>query len=123
MKFLGVTHSSKTSYHPAANVMVERFYRRLKSALYAHSCSNPSLRSSLPYILLGVRSSLMEDMCLSSSQLVYVFTLSLLENSLAVPVPRIPKLCKIYIPACVKRWRPLSQSKQGNQRSLRRSSV
>ncbi|CAF2747552.1 unnamed protein product [Lepeophtheirus salmonis] len=67
MKFLGVTHSSKASYLPAANGMVERFYRQLKSALYAYSCSNLSWRFSLPHILLGIQSSLKEDIGLSSS--------------------------------------------------------
>ena len=67
---LGSSRFRTTSYHPIANGMVERFHRQLKAALRSHP--NPSnWIKSLPLVLLGIRSSLKEDVGCTSAELVY----------------------------------------------------
>ncbi|XP_064463210.1 uncharacterized protein LOC135374130 [Ornithodoros turicata] len=59
-----------TAYHPAANGMVERLHRQLKAAL----CSQPEPTNwvdHLPWVLLGLRSSLKQDLKCSSAELVF----------------------------------------------------
>lgn len=69
-KLLGTTRIRTTSYHPAANGMVERFHRQLKAALKAHE--DPSRWSEqLPLTLLGIRSSIKEDLSCSAAELVF----------------------------------------------------
>ncbi|UYV77431.1 hypothetical protein LAZ67_15001002 [Cordylochernes scorpioides] len=54
-------HRIRTSpYHPAANGLVESFHRQLKDSLCCHDSTSWSLK--LPLVLLGIRSSLMEDL-------------------------------------------------------------
>ena len=60
-QLLGIHRQRTTAYHPAANGMVERFHRQLKTAL---KCShNPHLwTESLPLVLLGIRTALKGDL-------------------------------------------------------------
>ena len=75
-RLLGVQHISTTAYHPAANGLVERFHRQLKSSLMAQS--DPSNWSDhLPLILLSIRSTIKEDLGCTPAQLVYGTTLTL----------------------------------------------
>ena len=75
-KLLGTTRVRTTSYHPAANGMVERFHRQLKSALKAHE--DPQHWSEhLPLTLLGVRTTVKEDLACSPAELVFGTTLRL----------------------------------------------
>ena len=56
--------------------MIERFHRQLKAALKSHH--NPTDWSrSLPLVLLGIRSSLKEDLGCTAAELVYGTTLRL----------------------------------------------
>lgn len=66
---LGITHIRTTSYHPAANGMVERFHRQLKAAIRSHE--NESWTESLPIVLLGIRSSFKEDLKATAAEMVY----------------------------------------------------
>ena len=69
-----LTHS--TPYHPACNSMVERCFRTLKAALRAHD--NPTnWTENLPLVLLGLRSSVKEDIGVSSAHMVYGTSLHL----------------------------------------------
>ena len=73
---LGSSRIRTTSYHPIANGMIERFHRQLKAALKSHH--NPTDWSrSLPLVLLGIRSSLKEDLGCTAAELVYGTTLRL----------------------------------------------
>lgn len=66
---LGISKSRTTSYHPAANGMVERFHRHLKAALMCHP--NMTWLEALPLVLLGIRTSFKEDLKTSPAELVY----------------------------------------------------
>ncbi|CAK1591943.1 unnamed protein product [Parnassius mnemosyne] len=57
-----------TGYHPCANGMVERMHRQLKAALMCHSNTWTKV---LPLVLLGMRSTLKEDIKTSAAELVY----------------------------------------------------
>lgn len=70
MALLGTSRIRTTAYHPAANGMVERFHRQLKAAIRASD--NPQRWTQhLPLVLLGIRSSLKEDLHCSAAEMVY----------------------------------------------------
>ena len=75
-QLLGIHRQRTTAYHPAANGMVERFHRQLKTAL---KCSrNPHLwTESLPLVLLGIRTAVKDDLKCSTAEMVYGTTLRL----------------------------------------------
>ena len=76
MEFLGCKRIRTTSYHPIANGIIERFHRQLKSSIKA--CHNPIIwTDSLPLILLGIRTTLKEDLHCTAAELVYGTTLRL----------------------------------------------
>ena len=87
---LGSKHVRTTSYHPAANGLVERFHRTLKSALKAQSEPN-KWTESLPLILLALRSSFKADLKCSAAELVYGCTLRL-PGELLVPTKNTESL-------------------------------
>ena len=64
------------AYHPQINGMVERFYRQLKAALKAQ----PNLHSwmdALPLVLLGIRTSLKDNISATAAEVVYGTTFRL----------------------------------------------
>ena len=68
----GVKTHFTTSYHPAANGLVERFHRRLKEALVALTKDEPSQWFwRLPCALLAIRTTLKPDVGASPADLVY----------------------------------------------------
>ena len=74
MELLGCKRLRTTSYHPIANDIIERFHRQLKSSIKA--CNNPiTWTDSLPLILLGIRTTLKEDLHCTAAELVYGTTL------------------------------------------------
>ena len=76
MELLGCKRIRTTSYHPIANGIIERFHRQLKSSIKA--CHNPiTWTDSLPLILLGIRTTLKEDLHCTTAELVYGTTLRL----------------------------------------------
>ena len=68
---LGAQHSSTTAYHPQSNGMVERFHRQLKASLMSLSDKNSNWISDLPLVMLGIRTSVKEDLHLSTAQMVF----------------------------------------------------
>lgn len=68
-KTIGFDHRRTTAYHPQCNGLVERFHRQLKTAITCHSDTNWT--ESLPLVLLGIRSSIKEDLQSSPAELVY----------------------------------------------------
>ncbi|UYV71335.1 hypothetical protein LAZ67_8002676, partial [Cordylochernes scorpioides] len=68
-RLLGINRIRTPPYHPAANGLVERFHRQLKDSLRCHDSTSWSLK--LPLVLLGIRSSLREDLNTTTAELVY----------------------------------------------------
>lgn len=66
---IGARHFRTTSYHPAANGIIERLHRQLKAAIMCHDSSQWT--ESLPLVLLGMRTSFKEDLQASPAELVY----------------------------------------------------
>ena len=89
-RLLGIQRIRTTSYHPIANGMVERLHRQLKAALKTYPTPE-RWTTSLPMVLLGIRTTLKEDLNCTAAELVYGTTLRLLENfSLHRRIPLIP---------------------------------
>jgi cleavage and polyadenylation specificity factor subunit 1 len=75
VKILGTKRIRTTAYHPASNGLVERFHRTLKAAIRAHECEPwPEL---VPLVLLGIRSTLKQDLKCSPAEMVFGTTLRL----------------------------------------------
>ena len=72
----GITRHRTTSYHPQSNGIVERFHRRLKAAIMAHETPNP-WTTTLPAVLLGIRSAVKETLGRSAAEMAYGMTLRL----------------------------------------------
>ena len=70
-RMLGTTHSTTTAYHPQSNGMVERFHRQLKASLMSLSDKNNNWINDLPLVMLGIRTSVKEDLHLSTAQMVF----------------------------------------------------
>ena len=66
----GIHRIRTTAYHPIANGMIERFHRQLKAALKAHPHPEHWV-TSLPMVLLGIRSALKDDLRCTAAELVY----------------------------------------------------
>ena len=76
MQLLGSKRIRTTAYHPIPNGLVERFHRQLKTALKASS-DPTNWADMLPMVLLGIRTSLKQDLKGSTAELVYATTLRL----------------------------------------------
>lgn len=74
-KMLGCTHFKTTAYHPAANGMVERLHRHLKTSIMA--VANNNWNESISIILLALRNTIKEDIACTPAELVYGTTLRL----------------------------------------------
>lgn len=68
-KAVGFQHKRTTAYHPACNGIIERFHRQLKAAITCHADAHWS--EILPQVLLGIRSSIKEDLQASPAELLY----------------------------------------------------
>ena len=76
MKLLGSKRTKTTAYHPEANGLIERFHRSLKSALRAKMNQSNWLEHLL-LVLLGLRTTVKDDLKCSSAEMVYGTTLRL----------------------------------------------
>ena len=74
MHFLGSARIRTTAYHPEANGFVERFHRHLKVSLRATAPCTQWIEA-LPMVLLGLRTSVKEDLGCCTAELVYGTTL------------------------------------------------
>mgnify|MGYP004574948059 CR=1 FL=1 len=69
MHILGVTHLKTTAYHPQSNGMIERWHRTLKASLKCYASQDWCFY--LPLVLLGLRSTIKEDLHCSPAEMVY----------------------------------------------------
>ncbi|XP_065355319.1 uncharacterized protein LOC135949809 [Calliphora vicina] len=80
---LGSKRIRTTAYHPSSNGMIERWHRSLKASLMCHN--NKNWLEVLPTVLMGLRSSIREDVNATPAELVYGTTIrlpcDLLQNS------------------------------------------
>ena len=74
MCLLGSNRIRTTAYHPAANGLVEHFHRQLKASLMSVATPNQWVEA-LPMVLLGIRTSVKEDLGCCTTELVYGTTL------------------------------------------------
>ena len=88
---LGVTHNQTTSYHPQSNGMVERLHRTLKDRLMsrASASGSSSWMSHLPFVLLGLRSSVRVDSGCSPADMLYGGPLRLPGDMFADPASTV----------------------------------
>ena len=70
---LGVSKNLTTAYHPQANGMIERQHRTLKGRLIARACASGTSdwMTHLPFVLLGICTSIRADSSCSPSDLLY----------------------------------------------------
>lgn len=74
-KILGTKRIRTTPYHPCSNGLVERFHRSLKAALMCQD--NTRWTTTLPLVLLGLRTTIKEDLGATCSEMLYGTTVSL----------------------------------------------
>ena len=76
MQLLGCKRIHTTAYHPIANGIIKCFHRQLKSSLKSYP--NPTNWTDiLPIILLGIRTTLKDDLQCTAAELEYGTTLQL----------------------------------------------
>ncbi|GFX96360.1 transposon Ty3-G Gag-Pol polyprotein [Trichonephila clavipes] len=80
------TAKIKTTTYPKSNGIVERFHQHVKSAIKAHE--NDTWSEIVPIILLGIRTTVKEDLQSSCAEIVYGANLRL--PSKMVDVSSIP---------------------------------
>jgi hypothetical protein len=66
---LGIQRHRTTPYRPQSNGMVERWHRTLKAPIMCHETDNWC--DLLPTLLLGLHTSIKEDLCCSPAELTY----------------------------------------------------
>ena len=69
-KTLGTSLHRTSAYHPQSNGMVERLHRQLKASLTARLKDAAWIRQ-LPWVLLGVRAAVKEDLSCSPAEMLY----------------------------------------------------
>ena len=76
MELLEPKHIRTTAYHPSANGLIKRFHPNSNASFKAQL--QPTLRvDALSLVLLGIQTSLKEDIHCSPAELVYGTTLRL----------------------------------------------
>ncbi|CAH8845753.1 unnamed protein product [Trichobilharzia szidati] len=75
-ELLGIKRIRTTAYHPSSNGLVERFHRQLKASLMAVK-DDDKWSDKLPLVLLGIRSTIKQDIKCCPAELVYGTTLRL----------------------------------------------
>jgi hypothetical protein len=76
MQTLGTKRLRTTAYHPIANGLIERFHRHLKAALKCQPQPDRWM-DALPLVMVGIRSTVKENLSCTVVEMVYGSTLRL----------------------------------------------
>ncbi|XP_037931442.1 uncharacterized protein LOC119666234 [Teleopsis dalmanni] len=111
---LGTQRIRTSSYHPEPNGLIERFHRTLKTALMARA--QHTWIQLLPSVLLGLRSSVKEDINTSAAEMVYGTTLHL-PGEFFVETQRPPDEQKFLKTLCehIRQFKPTPTSNHSNR--------
>ena len=113
------THRIRTTaYHPQANGLVQRLHRQLKAALTAHCGSH--WVDILPVVLLGIRTTVKQDIGCSAAELVYGTTLRILGEFFSVPPTNDcstdPTMYSVHLWTAMQQLRPVpTRVQQGHK--------
>lgn len=86
---LGSIHLRTSAYHPQANGLVERFHRQLKASIKARG-DTVNWSRELPFVLLGIRTAIKEDLHCSTAEMVYGQNLRLPGDLFSPPTNQSP---------------------------------
>ena len=105
-ELLGIRINATTAYHPQSNGIVERLHRRLKEALKARLVG-PDWFDQLPWILLGLRTTIKQDLHCSPAEMVFGSPISIPGDCLptAAALPAVDQLHHLH--ETVDRFRPV----------------
>ena len=116
---MGVTRKMTTSYHPQSNGMIERQHRTIKDRLISRACASgsSSWMAHLPFVLLGIRTSIRGDSACSPSDLLYGSPLRLPGDMVAPPPSSAlsPSDFAAHLRGAMLSARPLEVSYHGTQ--------
>ncbi|CAM1305316.1 Uncharacterised protein r2_g1510 [Pycnogonum litorale] len=84
-QMLGIRHFKTCAYSPATNGIIERLHRQLKSSLMTYN-DPANWLEHLPMVLLGIRTSVKEDLKATTAEMVYGSQLRL-PGQLIISVP------------------------------------
>lgn len=115
-KLLGTRKLRTTPYHPQGNGLVERWHRTLKNAIKCHA--NNQWTETLPTILLGLRSVLLENINASPAEMVYGTNLRLPYHFFEEPKANIksdPDTFVERLKVIMGKLKPVPSSNHNNQ--------
>ena len=105
----------RTSYHPIANGLIERFHRQFKASLKAQ-VDPTHWAESLPLVLLGIRTAYKADTGCTAGELVYGTALRLPGKFFeSTPSDRLPVPDQSYV-ECLKHTMQLISTTPTRQR-------
>lgn len=107
LRWKGAKRIYTTTYHPASNGMIERWHRTLKTAIRCHTSTD--WINILSTVLLGLRSSVKQDLKAAPTELVYGTTLRLPgEFFIDIPPTDQPRLFLEKLRSTRRELRPTS---------------
>ena len=96
-QLLGSKKIRTTAYHPSSNRLTERFHRQLKAGLKA-TLDSTHWVAALPMVLLGICTSLKQDIGCCAAELVYGTTLRLPGEFFSFKQGHTPRSSHLYQP-------------------------
>lgn len=113
-KLLGTQRFRTTPYHPQANGIIERWHRTFKNAIKCHA--NTRWMETLPTIMLGLRTSILENINASPADLVFGSSLRLPYDFLEKPKKSIsPAAFVERLKESMQKLRPVPSSNHSKQ--------